>query len=344
MWMILRSTDAKCFGIADHPVVEAGADGEQHVAVLHRHVRLVGAVHAQHAEELRVARRVAAEAHQRVRAREAEQVDERAQLGRRVAEDHPAAGVDVRPLGGEQQLHRLADLPAVALLHRVVRAHLDARRIVVRRARHRDILRDVDHDRPGPAGAGDVEGLLDRHREVADVLDQEIVLDHRARDADRVALLERVEADRRRRHLAGDDDHRDRVHVGRRDAGDGVGDAGPGGDERDADLAGRPRVAVGGVHRRLLVADQHVLDRVLLVERVVDVEDRAARVAPEVADVLCLQAANQDLGAVRLGGSGRRGAGAGAGARFSEGADDSMNFTSANFSDEKPSVHLSTPS
>ena len=57
---------------------------------------------------------------------------------------------------------------------------------------------------------------------------------------------------------------------------------GPGGDQRDADLAGGARIAVGGVHRRLLVAHQHVLDRVLLVERVVDVEDRAAGVAPEV--------------------------------------------------------------
>ena len=78
-------------------------------------------------------------------------------------------------------------------------------------------------------------------------------------------------------------------------------------------------VAVGGVDRRLLVADQDVLDRVLLVERVVDVEDRAAGVAPEVADVFGLQAADQDFGAVRLGGR-RRGAGSGRrGARFSVG-------------------------
>ncbi len=220
-----------------------------------------------------------------------------------------AAGVDVRALGGEQQLRGLADLAAVALLHRVVRAHLDARRVVERRARHRHVLRNVDHHRPRPAGAGDVERLLDRRRQLANVLDEEVVLDDRPRDADRVAFLERVEADRRRRHLAGDDHHRDRVHVGGRDSGDGIGDAGPRRDERDADLAGRARVAVGGVDSRLLVADQHVLDRVLLVERVVDVEDRAAGVAPEIADVFRLQAADQDLGAVRLGGDGcgRRG-------------------------------------
>ena len=82
------------------------------------------------------------------------------------------------------------------------------------------------------------------------------------------------------------------------------GDARARGDERDADIAGGARVAVGRVHGRLLVAHQHVLDAVLLVQRVVDVEHRAAWVAPEVLDTLGLQAANQDFGAVRLlGGS-----------------------------------------
>ena len=97
---------------------------------------------------------------------------------------------------------------------------------------------------------------------------------------------------------------------------------GPGGDQRDADFAGRPRIAVGGVDGGLLVPHQDVLDRLLLVERVVDVEDGAARVAPEEADVFGLQAADQDFGAVGIGGW--RGARRAAGARFSVGADVSM--------------------
>ena len=54
MWMILRGTWREMRRIADHAVVEARADRQQHVAVLHRHVGFVGAVHAQHAEELPV--------------------------------------------------------------------------------------------------------------------------------------------------------------------------------------------------------------------------------------------------------------------------------------------------
>jgi hypothetical protein len=54
--------------------------------------------------------------------------------------------------------------------------------------------------------------------QVAHVLDQEVVLDDGAGDAHRVALLEGVQADRRRRDLPGEDHHRDRVHVGGGDA------------------------------------------------------------------------------------------------------------------------------
>ena len=97
--------------VADHAVVEARTDGEEHVAVLHRHVRFVGTVHAEHAEELGVARRDRAQPHQRVRAWKAEQVGEFAQFGRCVAEHDAAAGVDVGPLGMQQQLHRLCGLP-----------------------------------------------------------------------------------------------------------------------------------------------------------------------------------------------------------------------------------------
>jgi predicted RNA-binding protein with PUA domain len=52
--------------LAGDAVVEARADIDQHVAVIHREVGFVGAVHAQHAEELLVRRRERAEPHQRV--------------------------------------------------------------------------------------------------------------------------------------------------------------------------------------------------------------------------------------------------------------------------------------
>ena len=77
---------------------------------------------------------------------------------------------------------------------------------------------------------------------------------------------------------------------------------GPGRHQRDADLVRRARVAVGGVHGALLVAHEHVLDLVLLEELVVDVEDRAARIAEDVLDAFFLEAADDDFGTRELHG------------------------------------------
>ncbi len=65
------------------------------------------------------------------------------------------------------------------------------------------------------------------------------------------------------------------------------------------------------MHGSLLVAHQHVLDGVLLVERVVDVEHGATGITPDMLHAFGLQGAHEDLGAhqffVSLAGSGRCG-------------------------------------
>ncbi|MNR23611.1 hypothetical protein D3C85_1406400 [compost metagenome] len=110
------------------------------------------------------------------------------------------------------------------------------------------------------------------------------MLDDGARDADGVAFLEGILADGMGRHVAGDHHHRDRVQVGGGDAGHGIGHARAGSHQGDADLARGARVAIRGMDRSLLVAHQDVLELLLLVELVVDVQHRAAGVAPDVFD------------------------------------------------------------
>lgn len=123
------------------------------------------------------------------------------------------------------------------------------------------------------------------------------MLDDRAGDADGVAFLERVGADLCRGSLPADDDHRDRVHVRRRDAGDRIRQSGTGGNQRHADFTGSPGKAIGCMDGALLVPYEHMLNGVLLVERVVDVENCAAGIAPEVLNAFGLQCLDQHFSA-----------------------------------------------
>ena len=99
------------------------------------------------------------------------------------------------------------------------------------------------------------------------------------------------------RRLAADDDHRDVGAPRGRDAGDGVGEPGPGGHDRDAGLPGDARPAVGRVRRRLLVA--HVDDADALVEAaVVDRHDVPAAEREDVRHALLLERARDDPSSV----------------------------------------------
>ena len=112
---------------------------------------------------------------------------------------------------------------------------------------------------PGLPGLGKEEGLLDGLGELGDVLDQVVVLGTGAGNAHDVHFLKGVVADEGRRHLPGDDHHRDGVHVGRGYACHRIGCAGARRYQAYPYLTRGPRVAVGHVDGALLVAYQHVL-------------------------------------------------------------------------------------
>ena len=156
------------------------------------------------------------------------------------------------------------------------------------------VLGQIDHDRTGTSAAGDVERFLDDARNIFDVLDQEIVLGAWTRDADEIRFLKSVVADHRGRHLAGKHHHRGGIHVSVGDAGDGVGRAGPRGDEHDARASADARIAFGHVGRALLMADENVLD-FRVEQRVVGGQDSAAGIAEDYIDAFGDQALDNDL-------------------------------------------------
>jgi hypothetical protein len=276
---------------AGDPVVEARADVDHQVAAMHREVGLVEPVHPQHAEPLLARGRVGAEAHQRRGDRKARGLHQFAQelAGLGPGIDHAAAGVEDRALGGFHRLDQRLDRGGVALHARlvVVDPGLGFFRVAAGGELH--VLRDVDQHRPGAAMGGDVERLVDRADRRSVSFTSQFMLGAGPRDADGVGLLERVGADHEGRHLARQNDDRDRIHQRVGQAGDGVGRAGAGGHEHDPGLAGGARIAFGGMHRALFVAHEDVADGVLLEDLVIDRQDRAAGIAEYDVDALILE-------------------------------------------------------
>lgn len=96
-------------------------------------------------------------------------------------------------------------------------------------------------------------------------------------------------------HLTGQNHHRNAVHIGGGDAGDRIGHAWTGCHEGNANISGRPGVAVSCMHGGLFMANQHMLNGVLLVKSVINVQHCAARVAPDEFDAFRLQGPDQNL-------------------------------------------------
>jgi hypothetical protein len=131
--------------------------------------------------------------------------------------------------------------------------------------------------------------------QLAHILDQEIVLHAGPGNAHGIHFLEGILADGRGGNLAGDHHHGNGIHVGGGDTRHRVGGAGAGCHDGHADLAGTTGVGVGRMDGRLLMAHQDVLEILLLVDFVIDVEYRAARVPEDVLDTFVAQTADNDF-------------------------------------------------
>ena len=288
---------------AGDAVIEARADAQDEVRLVHRPIGFIGAMHPQHAQPLVGRCGEGAQAHQGRGDGRAGERGEFAQQGAglRAAIDDTAAGVEDGALGRGQHFDGCIDARRVRLDLRAVAGMLDRFGTFIGGGRDLDIFGNVDDDRAGATRRGDVERLMNDAGQLAGVFHQIIMLGAVARDADRIRFLERVGADQLRGHLPRDDDHGDRIHQRVGDAGDGIGRARAGGDQHDAGLAGRTGIALRHVGRALFMADQHMLDRGMIVERVINGQHRAAGIAEHDLDTEIDQAFNQYVRAALFG-------------------------------------------
>ena len=109
------------------------------------------------------------------------------------------------------------------------------------------------------------------------------------RDADVVGFLEGIIADQVGRHLPGEHNQWNRIHVCRCNTGNGIGCTRPGCDDDDTRLAVGTRITIRRMRGRLFMPDQDMLHLVLRIEGIIDVQYRTTRVAEQVFDAFVLQ-------------------------------------------------------
>ena len=181
------------------------------------------------------------------------------------------------------------ELRAIGLVH-------DAARPAIGTLGELNVLGDIDHDRTRAARRGDVERLMQHARQVVHVAHQVIVLGARPGDADRIAFLESVVADEMRRDLPGDA-RRSEWNPSSASVSPVTTLVAPGPEvtSTHAGLAGGARIAFRRVRRALLVTHEQMADAVLLEQRVIDRQHRAAGITENILDALIEEGLQKDL-------------------------------------------------
>ena len=213
------------------------------------------------------------------------------------------ADVEDRPLGGKDQLGGLLDHARMTLRvgpePRKAVDDLGIGRPVPLHRVLQHVLRHVDQRRARTTCGGNAERLAHGHRQVLRRHHQLVVLGDAARDADGVAFLEGIGADRGRRHLTGDAHHGDRVHVCVAQRRDHVGGGRSTGHHGDAGTTGDVGVALRHVAGALFVAYEDVPDGAVE-QGIVGRQDAATRQAEHHFDTLHLEGLDQGLGPCEL--------------------------------------------
>lgn len=281
--------------LAGGAVVETRAHHDQQIAFLDRHIGRTGAVHAQHAQIIRMRMRQRAQTAQGQCGRDAGGFDKPPERVHRACQCNPATAVHHRAFGAGDGGQRFGQLR----VFRGWRRQHRCRHVIgqMRRIGDLHVLGQVDQDRPGASLARDAKRFAHDLRKFLHPPHQKAVLDDRHGHAEHVQFLERIGAQQGRGDLAGQAHHRYRIEHRIGDAGDQIGGARAGGGHAHADPAAGTGVPVGGEGGALFVTDQDVLEPGIH-QGVVERHDGAARITEQRFHALGFQGLRQPARAI----------------------------------------------
>ena len=226
--MSLSRPGAEIADATGNPVVETSAHINHEIAIVHRHIGFIHAVHAKHPKPVPAGCRIRPEAHESGsywKISLADQISKQRARGQSRIDD-AAAGVEDGPGRGFHPLGKKRDQVRITMRLGIIVAGGRFLGVKILPVRELDILWNVDKHGPRSSGGRDVKCLMDDSRELVSFFDQPIMLGARPGNADRVGFLECIVSDHERRNLAGDQYDRNGVHECIRKAGNCVGCAG----------------------------------------------------------------------------------------------------------------------
>jgi len=151
----------------------------------------------------------------------------------------------------------------------------------------------------GPSGSRGAEGGGHELRDAGLVVDQPRALGHRCGHADLVDLLEGRHTLLGHLGRPGDEYDRGLGGVDGRKGGNGIGKAGPAGEDARRRTAGDPGISVGHVQRRAFMPGVDELDA-LVFRRIHQGQDGVADDGEHLLDALQLETSNEEMGSGQL--------------------------------------------
>ena len=281
--------------LAGDTIVEPGADRNQYVAMVDRHVGVPCSVHPQHPHRERIVGRESPQALKSGRHRAGHFAGKSREFRRSPREHHATAHVEHRTFCSVDHLRGLLQLLLMSFNNGIVAPHLDSGGIIERCCMRHDVLRQIHKHGSRSPGGRNVERFFDCLRKFRHIAHKIVVFGDRKGDADNVGLLECIIPDQAQWHLSGEDHEWQRIHVCIGDSRHGVRGPGTGRHKDHPRLACHPRISLRCMSRTLLMPCEDVLDSGEVAQHIVHADRCSSGIPEEHLDFLLDERANEDL-------------------------------------------------
>ena len=263
--------------------------------------RLIGlkmAVHTDQPHVQRVAVRKCTQTHKRGHHRCVQFLGKSNQIFTHFGENGAAANINQRFPGVSQQFQ----CPIYArLLGHLKRLNLHFRFRHISTGGRSYILGNIYQNRTFAPGLCNAERPAQRGRQLLHRLHLEVVLGNGHGNTANIYLLEAVSPQAGGGIVAGNGNHRHRIHISRGNTGHQIGGAGAGGGKAHAHLAGSAGITVCRVGRALLMGSQNMLKGVtIFIKLVKNIQDRTAGITKDSIYALFFQDFKNDLRAIEF--------------------------------------------